>query len=265
MRRLRNSRATEPDPSLFEGFDPLALEGDLLERGIDSIASLRPFGWCLPDPGVIASIAEDGPSEHRGFDEARELARRGRRLEAIQGLGLVLQKSAGSIEPRLLLARLLEESDEIEAAIEQLSIALARVGDRPEILVARGALYARMGRAGEAEGDFRQAITQDPSHYPAYRYLGTTLVRRGLLAEGTEVLREAVSLAPQDHEALLHFGEALATQGRLEEALGPLERASDLAPGDPRSYTVRGRVLDRLRRPEEALEMYRKAREVQAA
>lgn len=265
MRRFRNSRASEPDPSLLEGFAPLALEGDLVERGLDSIVSLRPFGWTVPDPGVIASVAQDSAPEQRGFDEARELARRGRRLEAMQGLRLVLQKEAGAIEPRLLLARLLEEGDDIEDAIKQLSIALERVGDRPEILVARGALYARTGRAGAAEGDFRRAISQDPSHYPAYRYLGTTLVRRGLLAEGIEVLREAISLAPQDHEALLHFGEALATQGRLEDALGALERASDLAPGDPRSYTVRGRVLDRLRRTEEALEMYRKAREVQTA
>jgi Flp pilus assembly protein TadD len=260
MRRFRTSRDSEPDPSSFEGYDPLELEGDLPQAGIDAIASLRPFGWTLPDRAVVGIEGEIGPTT-TGFDEARELARRGRRLDAIQGLRLLLQADPTGIEPRLLLAQLLVEADEVEEAIGQLSSALERVGQRPEVLVARGALYARTNRAGEAVGDFRSAIEQDSTHYPAYRYLGTTLVRRGLVAEGIAVLREAVSLAPQDHEALLHLGEALATQGRLEDALGALERASELAPNDGRCYTVRGRVLDRLRRTEEALEMYRKARE----
>ncbi len=265
MRRLRNSRAVDPDPASFEGADRLELEGDWADCGVDAIASLRPFGWIIPDPGVISVEEGDRGPEQPGFDEARELARRGRRLDAIQRLRLLLAKLPNAIEPRLLLARLLDQSDEIEGSIEQLSIALEVGGRRSEVLVTRGALYARTSRAGEAEGDFRQAIAQDPSYCPAYRYLGTTLVRRGLLDEGIGVLREAVSLAPQDPEAWLHYGEALAIQGGLEAALGALERASALAPSDPRSYTVRGRVLDRLRRTEEALEMYRKAREAQTA
>lgn len=265
MRHLGNSRATEPDAASLEGRDPIDLEGDPPERGGDAIAALRPFGWSLPDPGVITSVSDESDEGGTELGEVRKLARRGRRLDAVQRLRLVLQGQPADAEARLFLARLLEESDEIDEAIEHLGVVLERSGLRPEVLVLRGALYARSSRAGEAESDFRRAIAQDPSHYPAYRYLGTILVRRGLVAEGVEVLREAVSLAPQDPEALLHFGEALAAQGRLEDALGALELASSLAPGDPRSFTVRGRVLDRLRRTEEALEMYRKAREVQTA
>jgi tetratricopeptide (TPR) repeat protein len=263
MHRFRNTRAAEPDPSVLEGADRLELEGELIEHGVDAIASLRPFGWSLPDPGVIAAALADTASQQPGLEEARELTRRGRKLDAMQALRLLLRDDASAIEPRLLLARLLEESDDVDEAIGQLSVALEAGGPSPQILVARGALYARTSRAAEAEEDFRSAIRQDPSHYPAYRYLGATLVRRGLVTEGEGVLREAVNLAPQDAEAWLHLGDALASQGQPEAALGALERASELAPTDPRSYTARGRVLDRLLRTEEALLMHRKAREVQ--
>ena len=170
-----------------------------------------------------------------------------------------------SFAPRVKLADLLTVGDDLGEAATQLTAAILLGPARAEDLVARGALYARMNQSVEAEQDFREAIIRDVKHFTAYRYLGQTLVKRGLLGDGIRVLREAVSLAPQDPEALLYLGEALATQGQLDDALQALELASDLRPTDPRSFMLRGRIFDRLGRTEEAMEMHRKAREVQTA
>jgi len=261
MRRLTNSRSAHPDASSLEGFDPISLEGDLAAPAPDAIGSLRPFGRDIPEQRLVpAATPVAGDDEE--LIRIRALAERGRRLDAILALRKLLDADPARIGPRVELARQLADASEWEEAIEQLTLAIERAAEPAPILVRRGALYAQQGQPKEAERDFRDATRRDPSHWPAFRYLGITRLRLGAAGEAIGVLREALSLAPQDPESVLYLGEALLTQGQLDEAHETLERAVAMLPTDPRGYTLLGRLFDRLGMTDEAMGMHRKAREV---
>jgi Flp pilus assembly protein TadD len=262
MRRLHTSRDPDPDTGSIQGFDSLLLEGDPLTPTADAVSSLRPFGRDLADPGIGPAPVDDGACDPPGLVRARQLAADGRRLEATQVLLQFVADDPGRAEARIALADLLEEAGDQDGALDQLTEALRAETDPSTVLIRRGALHARMGRAAAAEQDLRAAVSSDPSNGLAYRYLGTTLLRRGRAGEAIGVLRDAVRLAPDDGDVKLALGEALAAGGQADEALSAMEAAARAAPTDPRPWTAIGRLLDRLGRSEEALAMHTKAREL---
>jgi Flp pilus assembly protein TadD len=262
MRRLHHARSLDPDPVSLEGFDSLILIGDASATTPDAASSLRPFARDVPEPGLGRVEPDARPHDETMMQRAETLARLGRRAEAVMVLRQLLEDQPTHVGARVAIAALLEAGEDPDAALEELTRALGVPSAGVEVLVQRGALYARTGQAARAERDLREAIRRDPSYCPAYRYLGITLLRRGVPADAVTVLREAERLAPDDAEAQLALGEALGAIGRLTEALETLRRAGALAPKDPRPYKLLGRVLDRMGRSDEALAMHRKAREI---
>ncbi len=261
MRRLRSSRAPEPDDAAIEGFDRLDLEGDAIGPVADEVAWLRPFGADVP--GLILADLSTGPEPEaiRVPRQARELTALGRRLDAVLLLRRYLEDSPRDAAVRATLAEFLDDGGEPEEALDELTRALADAAEPVPILVRRGAIHARQGRTGDAERDLRDAIRQQPRYAGAHFHLGVTLLRKGRGGEATASLRESLRWAPDDPDATYHLGEALESQGDLPGALAALEQAAALAPGNPRSYKLMGRLLDRVGRGDEAMAMHRKARE----
>ncbi len=264
MRRLRNNRSPDSDELTLEGFDRLDLEGDAIGPAAEEIPWLRPFGADLPGP-VLADSPSD-PAETEGtktLRQARALLELGRRLDAM----LLLRRSIGEdprgADPsaRMLLAELLDQVGEPEAAIGELSEALGQLAETYSALVQRGNLLARMGRLPEAERDLRAAVRQRPKDPRGHHQLGMTLLRRGLGAEAARSLEAALQAAPNDPELLYQLGEARQSTGDLDGALAVLQRAAGQAPRDPRPLKLMGRLLDRLGRTEEAMAMHRRARQ----
>jgi Flp pilus assembly protein TadD len=262
MRRLRNSRAPEPDELAIEGFDRMELEGDAIEPVADEIPWLRPFGADVPGPVIPLGDGDAEPESVSVPRQAFELAELGRRLDAVLLLRRYLDDTPQDAGVRAQLAALLDQQGEAEAALDELGRALLDATDPVVILVMRGDLLARVGRTAEAERELRDAIRRRPEYAPAHFHLGLALHRRGLGAEAAEAFRTALTCAPGDPEATYYLGEALQAQGELPAALQALERAAALAPADPRSYKLMGRVLDRMGRTDEAMAMHKKAREV---
>lgn len=261
MRRLHTSRAPEPDWACIEGFDRIGFEGDAVAPVGDEIASLRPFGAAVPEPALIGSPLRDEPEALRIPREARELAGLGRRLDALLLLRRHLDDRPGDAVVRTLLAELLDEEGDPEAALEEYTRAHASAEDPVPVLVLRGAALARAGRTADAERDLREAIRRKPALAPAHFHLGLTLLRRGLGSEAAEALKEALRISPDNAESLYYLGEALQAHGDLPGAVTALERAAAIAPGLARTYKLMGRLLDRMGRTDDAMAMYRKARE----
>lgn len=262
MRRLRTARSPDPDDFAEEGFDRGHLEGDAIGPVTDEIPWLRPFGMDI-EGLVLAEAASDlEPESVRVPRQARELAALGRRLDALLLLRRYLDDAPGDAAVRALLADFLDEGNEPESAIEQLTTALADATDPVPVLVRRGAILARCGRTAEAESDLRSAIRQQAGYAPARLHLGLTLLRRGLGADAAGELREALRLAPDDADATYYLGEALQSAGDLPGALRTLERAAVLAPSNPRAFKLMGRLLDRLGRTDDARAMHQRARTV---
>jgi Flp pilus assembly protein TadD len=237
------------------------LEGDAIGPVADEISWLRPFGRDVASPPPPPPGMAGEPEAVAVPRQARELAALGRQLDALLLLRRYLDDAPGDAAVRGLLAELLDQGGETEAALAEYTLALTTAPDPVELLVRRGDLLARCGRGGEAELDLREAIRQRRDYAPAHYYLGVTLLRRGLAAEAADAFRAALKCAPNDPESTYYLGEAQEAQGDLPAALRTLERAAVLAPGDPRSYKLMGRLLDRMGRSEDAMAMHKKARE----
>lgn len=261
MRRLRNSRSPEPDEAALEGFDRADLEGDAIGPVVDELAWLRPFGADIPGHSLPGGVTEAEPESHRVPRRARDLVASGRRLDALLLLRRYLADAPRDAVVRTHLAALLDDGDDPEAALEELSLALTHAADPVPVLVHRGAILARRGRTAEAEQDLRDAIRRNPAHAPAHFHLGLALLRRGRGSDATAALQEALRHAPHDPDTTYYLGEALEAQGDLSGALAALERAAALAPELPRTYKLMGRLLDRLGRTDQAMAMHKRARE----
>lgn len=260
MRRLRTARSPDPDDFAEEGFDRLELEGDAIGPVADEIPWLRPFGADIEGMVLTGTSVEQEPEGIRIPRLARELVSRGRRLDAVLLLRRCLEDTPRDAEVRALLSELLDEGGEPESALDELTLALADASDPVPVLVRRGAILARVGRAAEAERDLREAVSLRPNYPPGHLHLGVTLLRRGLGGDAAAAFREALRLAPGDPDASYYLGEALLAQGQLADALSALEDAALLSPRDPRSYKLMGRVLDRMGRTDEARAMHQRAR-----
>jgi len=263
--RLSHSRGAQPDPASLQGFDPVRLEGDVPVPTPDAISSLRPFGRDVPAPFLGPEIPAGTAPADRPLASARALLERGRRLEAILVLEQAVHERPDDVPSRALLADALARTGELEAAIEHLTAALARTPNRADLLTARGAFHAQQGRTAEAERDLQAAARSDPTYWLAYRYLGSTRLRRGVPDDAVPVLRQAVRLAPDDPDAGLALGEALSVTGATDEALTILEGVAARHPKDPRPWTLMGRLFDRWGRSDDAMAMHRRAREISAA
>ena len=265
MRRLRTARSPDPDDFAEEGFDRLDLEGDAIGPVADEIPWLRPFGADIEGPVLTEAPAVQEPDGVRISRQARELVSRGRRLDALLLLRRSLEDAPRDAEVRALLAELLDQGGEPEAAVEELTLALADAADPVPALVRRGAILARMGRTGEAERDLRDAVSRRSTYAPGHLHLGVTLLRRGLGGDAAAAFRDALRLAPDDADASYYLGEALLAQGQLPDALRALERAALLSPREARSYKLMGRLLDRMGRTDEARAMHQRARAAAAS
>lgn len=264
MRRLRNSRSPDPDELASQGFDPTDLEGSAIEPVAEEIPWLRVFGADLPGP--LLAESPDADAESPGdqlLRQARGLIVLGRRLDALLLLRHSLEPGPhpANAPARLLLAELLEQSGETEAALEELGLALQADRESFAVLIQRGALLARTGRPAEGERDLRAAIRQRPDDPAGHYQLGLCFLRRGRAGDAVHAFGEALRQAPDDPELLYQLGESLQSTGDVAGAMAVLERAAARSPRDPRPLKLMGRLLDRLGRTEEAMVMHRRARD----
>ncbi len=115
-------------------------------------------------------------------------------------------------------------------ALAELEASYRANEDRVEGRVARGNLFAALGRTEDAEAAYRSALALDPTAVPAAVNLAD-LYRAQREEKQTEtVLREALARSPAN-PALEHaLSLSLVRQGRKEEALSLLASASKAAP-----------------------------------
>ena len=102
--------------------------------------------------------------------------------------------------------------------------------DRPEAHHNLGILFMELGRAGEAEAEFKAALALDPNFTPAAVTLADLYRSQKREAEAEPVLRAALSRDPSAAAAHFALGLWLVRAGRHEEAWGELKKAAELAP-----------------------------------
>lgn len=262
MRRFRQSRSADRDPALHDLFTPDGMEGEPYPSRADVRFPLRPLAAGLPsDDIVVTDPLAEGSESDLLFRRAAEQVARQRPSEAVITYRSLLELDEHHVEARAALAAILEAQEDLDGAVDQLTLALTdRPGDAA-LLCQRGAVLGLLKRYNEAEADLRRALRESPEHPASLFQLGLLLHRKGLPAEAVATLQHAIHVDPANAPAHFYLGEALHHQGDLAGAEAALRRAAELDLRQGRAYHLLGRILDRQGRSEEAREMYRRARE----
>jgi Flp pilus assembly protein TadD len=160
-----------------------------------------------------------------------------------------------SADERSLLGRATAEAVALELA----------VAERPEAHVNLSNIYARQGRAREAEEALEVALRLDPRNVPALVNLADLSRETGREGDAERYLREAIRIEPGAAEAVHALGLACIRTKRTAEAMTFLKRAYELRPNDARYGYVYAVGLDSLGRTAEAVRVLAAVQRVRPA
>jgi predicted CXXCH cytochrome family protein len=125
--------------------------------------------------------------------------------------------------------------------------------DRPEARTTLGSFYARRGRSGEAEAEYKAALRLSPQFTGAYINLADLYRQTGREDEAEKVLRNAIKVVPSDGELHHALGLSLVRLKRPEDALFELGHAADLDRHNPRYAYIYAVALHSAGRQPEAI------------
>ena len=132
----------------------------------------------------------------------------------------------------------LMEAGEYELALRAYYRAGAENGLDLDLLTAIGAANLALGRLGQAEQQFRQALETDAAFVPALNNLGVVLIEQGEFGEARRVLEQAFALDSGGSETI---------RDNLRLAIARMENqvyADDNTPTGPRLIRRGGSIFD---------------------
>ena len=142
-----------------------------------------------------------------------------------------------------LLAILTYQTGRGEAALDYFGRACAAAPTNAGYRSNRGAVLQGLGRLGEAETAYREALRLNPAHGEAANNLGNVLRALGRLKESETACRRALALMPANPEACNNLGSTLRDLERYDEAAACCRRALELLPGYPDAHYNLGLVM----------------------
>ena len=191
-----------------------------------------------PEPAIghfQSALALD--PEHRqsllGLANAyREL---GRIEEAVVGYRRLLEVAGQDAKATMALARIHVDRGELSQAEEVLAAAAEGREPPPVVTNKLGEVLALLGRRGEAEAKFRQAVASNPELGEAHYNLAVLLDEAGKPFEAVATYERAAELRPRDHRPRFNLGRLYGRQGRadlqIEAYRGAVEAAPDFTVG----------------------------------
>ena len=190
-----------------------------------------------PDAAMeyLQQIAETHP-EHQAqmlIAQAELLGQQNRSAEAIALYQQALEMDPGNIQLRYGMAMALEQSGQVDQAIEMLRWIVKQDPKDATALNALGYTLADHNRdMVEAYRYISEAYKQEPLNPAIVDSMGWVEYRRGNLELALDYLRQAYDLFP-DAEIAAHMGEVLWMLGRQDEARDVWEQALAKYPENP--------------------------------
>ena len=186
-----------------------------------------------PEPAIghfQSALALD--PEHRqsllGLANAyREL---GRIAEAVVGYRRLLDVAGHDAKATMALARIHVDGGELSEA-EQVLTAASEGREPPAVIANKlGEVMALLGRSGDAEAKFRQAISSNPELGEAHFNLAVLLDESGRTEDAIIAYRQAAELQARDHRPRFNLGRLYGRQGRAELQIEAYRGAVEAAP-----------------------------------
>ena len=151
--------------------------------------------------------------------------------EAIENLRAAIKTGQETSSMRVQLGLLLTESGKADEAVQVLA-PLATSND-PDALNAYGVALADQGKLDDATKQFERVLQSDANNAPALQNLGIVALRRDDVNGAMSFLTRALTLNPRLPLALNTLGVVYARQGDFAHAVESWNRAVDI---DPRQY-----------------------------
>lgn len=151
--------------------------------------------------------------------------------EAIENLRAAIKTGQETTGTRVQLGLLLTESGKVDEAVQVLA-PLAASND-PDALNAYGVALADQGHLDDAVKQFERVLQTDANNAPALQNLGIVALRRDDIAGAASYLTRALALNPRLPLALNTLGVVYARQGDYAHAVESWNRAVDI---DSRQY-----------------------------
>jgi tetratricopeptide (TPR) repeat protein len=120
-------------------------------------------------------------------------------------------------------------------------------------------LYGRLGKAAEAEAQYREAIALAPNAFEAYYNFGVFCYAANRHAEARAAFSRALAINPNSADAHNNMGALLQEDGKVEDAAEEFRKAIQLQPGLRLAHFHLGRIYANQRRWSSAIEQLRQA------
>ena len=185
------------------------------------------------------------------------LARQGRRLEAINVGKAALEKVEDAAPLRAFIGRLLCESGNFEGGIEELKAALRAIPDEAMVRCDLAAAFIQTGNFQEAIAVCEPNRMRADKSFQLARLRGYAAQQLERWADAIEAYRHVVHHNPRDSGTLNNLGNALQAAGELDSALDHLRRAVELEPSSPPTRLNLATTLIKAGRAKEAIDELR--------
>jgi Tfp pilus assembly protein PilF len=124
-----------------------------------------------------------------------------------------------------------------------------------------GLKHHRAGRLDEAEGTYKNILSQVPNYPDALHLLGVIASQRGRHDIAINMIQRAITLKPQTAEFHFNLGGIYRSAGNLNESIAQVRRALEINPDMPGAYAILGLTLSEVGQLDEAKEMLSRALE----
>ena len=172
-----------------------------------------------------------------------------RRLDqAIRSFRMAMEADPQNGDHYLDLSNALQNSADIDGAIQVVRQGIERRIDLDRLQVQLGLLYQKKGDPRQAESWFRQALATNTENRSAYLALALLMYQTNRKRESLELLKKALSVLPQDAFLYYLYGGQLLEEaetvgsGNLEEAMTVLNKALELNPLYANTYFLLGKL-----------------------
>ncbi|MFE2216240.1 tetratricopeptide repeat protein [Streptomyces canus] len=160
--------------------------------------------------------------------------------------------TAGQLRARVVRGRLHRRAERNEAALADLTAALALEPRHSDALVERAFTHEQMGNAVAALADMDEAVRARPDAW-THVVRGHVKLAAGHRGAALADFNHALELDPEQEWARASRAEAYRVEGRYEDALADLDRALAIDPEYAWAHAERSRCLAGLERWDEAL------------
>ncbi len=204
--------------------------------------------------GVISTAIENTPNTLPFQIEQVHLYQQLEGIDrALQHLHKLINEYPDNPEVLTVMAGLLEEKGEIEAAVQLTQQAIrgwSETTDREPSLTVQadthlllGRLLCRSGQLDQAIHHISQSIQLNPNQAEAYLELGQAYLSRRQPQEALQTYQQGITAAPGNEQLYFYAGQLLKDRKEYIEAEQLLRKASELAPDDIKIHRLLGAVV----------------------